>query len=111
MLPFLAGLGGLAAFGTSRAAYRALKRVRAINWPTSLDATGSPHNFPLGGFEDTMTIAEATRVLGVPHNASKELIMRRHRVVMLANHPDRGGSNYFAAKINEAKDVLTKNSR
>ena len=35
-----------------------------------------------------------------------EKVKEAHRRVMVANHPDAGGSHYLASKINEAKDIL-----
>ena len=61
-----------------------------------------------GGFEDKMTKREAALVLGVRESATTARIKDAHRKILLLNHPDRGGSAYIAAKINEAKDLLLK---
>lgn len=61
-----------------------------------------------GGFEAKMTRREASLILGVSPNASKGKIKEQFKKVMSVNHPDRGGSPYIAAKINEAKDLLEK---
>jgi DnaJ family protein C protein 19 len=61
-----------------------------------------------GGFEPKMSKREAALILGVSPNAQIKKVRECHKKVMLLNHPDRGGSPYIAAKINEAKDLLDK---
>lgn len=55
-----------------------------------------------------MTKREAALILGVRESASVERIKDAHRRILINNHPDRGGSPYIAAKVNEAKDFLLK---
>lgn len=55
-----------------------------------------------------MTVEEACKVLGVEADASKEEIIEAHRKLIQKIHPDRGGNDYLAAKINQAKDFLLK---
>jgi len=54
----------------------------------------------------TMTRDEALAVLGLDDGADREAIKEAHRRMMKQAHPDAGGSDYLAAKVNQAKDVL-----
>jgi hypothetical protein len=53
-----------------------------------------------------MTRAEAFAVLGLHEGASEEEIRAAHRRLMQAAHPDHGGSDWLASRINEARDLL-----
>ena len=53
-----------------------------------------------------MSLAEAASVLGVPETANAEDVKAAHRKLTGQPHPDKGGTDYFAAKINDARDVL-----
>lgn len=53
-----------------------------------------------------MTKEEAYQVLGLEPGASRREIQAAWRKLMKSMHPDTGGSEFLAAKINTAKDVL-----
>lgn len=53
-----------------------------------------------------MSVDEAFNVLGLERGASATEINKAHHQMMKKFHPDHGGSEYLARKINQARDVL-----
>jgi len=53
-----------------------------------------------------MSEEEALQILGVPPGSAKEDIVKAHKRLIQKLHPDRGGNEYLAAKVNAARDRL-----
>ncbi|NEX20063.1 DnaJ domain-containing protein [Thiorhodococcus mannitoliphagus] len=81
-----------------------LDREHGDDWrdraETGAGAGGAPST---GG---KLSEAEARSILGVEPGADADAIKAAHRRLMQRLHPDRGGSDYLAAKINQAKRRL-----
>lgn len=55
-----------------------------------------------------MTEARALEIFELGPDAGREQILERYKHLIKNNHPDRGGSSYLAAQINQARDVLLR---
>lgn len=53
-----------------------------------------------------MSRSDAYAVLGLEDGADEQEIREAHRRLIANLHPDKGGSSYLAAQINQAKDIL-----
>jgi DnaJ homolog subfamily C member 19 len=53
-----------------------------------------------------ITKEEAWQLLGLEPHATREEITQAHKRLIQKVHPDRGGNDYLAAKLNAARDLL-----
>ncbi|KAK1434924.1 hypothetical protein QVD17_00679 [Tagetes erecta] len=96
---------GLAVAG---AAYAGRAGIQAWNAFKARPVVPTLRKFYQGGFQPQMTRREAALILGVRESSAIDKIKEAHRRVMLANHPDAGGSHYLASKISEAKEMMLR---
>ncbi|KAF0220777.1 MAG: hypothetical protein FD176_3290 [Rhodospirillaceae bacterium] len=100
-------LSGLAAIGAGLWIWlqRALKAHAVWKSLRGLGRRAEPPPRPpvnTGG----MSVEEAREILGLDAKADVAAIKAAHRRLMEANHPDRGGSTWIAARLNQARDRL-----
>ena len=97
---------------TGIAAWTLLFGARAPWQPTAYGPSGAGQGQARGSSglprATAMSHAEALTVLGLREGASQAEIRAAHRRLIQQTHPDKGGTDYLAAKINEAKDVLSR---
>jgi len=109
LLLVLTGRGGIALGALTMLGPLLWNRWRAAH-PTGLGA-GARNAGAAGGEAPrarggAMTRQEAYEVLGLAPGASEADIRAAHHRLMRTAHPDAGGSDWLAARVNMARDVL-----
>ena len=74
-------------------------------WRAEAGADGEEQGSKSAG-ASAMNRTEAFKILGLAEDASDAQVKEAHRRLIAGLHPDHGGSDYLAAKINQAKDFL-----
>lgn len=77
------------------------------DWRADLHAGETGAGGP-GTSTSDVTVEEAYAILGLHPGADPDAIKAAHHRLMKQLHPDHGGSDYLAAKLNRARDVLLR---
>lgn len=75
-------------------------------WRARAMQLDNQNQMPSAQTRAAMKAEEAALVLGVAVDASADEIRTAHKKLIAQLHPDRGGTDYLAAQINDARAVL-----
>ena len=119
LLKWIAAFGGIALALLLVLSGRGVQALGAWLWSARCcGGVGSRAGRAFGGFGSTgtapppprqsssMTRQEAYEVLGLKPGADADAIHAAHRRLMRTAHPDAGGSDWLASRVNQARDVL-----
>lgn len=73
-------------------------------WPLGLSYWKTRHKAPSARVQ--MNRAEALQILGLTEPADPDTIEEAYKRLMMKVHPDQQGSDWMAAKLNQARDLL-----
>jgi hypothetical protein len=82
-----------------------LDRIYGERWRA---AASGEETGPQAPGSHSMTVGEAYQILGLTAGVSKREVIEAHRRLIQKLHPDRGGTDYLAATINRAKELLLR---
>jgi DnaJ homolog subfamily C member 19 len=101
LFAWIAALGALAMFGPLIWRQWQAYRIGAGTQRRPGGSTEPPPRRPSG-----MSVEEAYQVLGLRPGATEADIRAAHHRLMRTAHPDSGGSDWLATRVNQARDVL-----
>lgn len=85
---------------------RYLPLLRRFQQRANGSGTGQERQGRGSSSADTMTRQRALEILALDGNPTREDIVAAHRRLVQRLHPDRGGSTYLTAQLNDAKARL-----
>lgn len=114
LLAWIAALAGLSLLALMLLSGRGASALAAVpflvplaaNWWRGRHPAGRPSQGRPAPAGPRMSRAEALQVLGLHEGATEAEIRAAWLRLMQGAHPDRGGSDWLAARINQARDVL-----
>ena len=83
-----------------------LDRTQPPDWRERAERKRAEADAPPQMRKPVLSKDEALALLGLKEDATPEDIKAAHRAIMMKVHPDQGGTDYLAAMVNQAKEVL-----